>query len=331
MQARDAIPEQPVPVRVPLPRHHLAERPPADELALALQFARAEKSPASRRAYRSDFTLFAQWCEPRGLSPLPASTASIAAFIAWEANRGSKASTIARRLAGIRHAHCLAGYESPTHAEMVRATLRGIRRTLGTRPIRKDPLSAENICAMVELAPTNLAGRRDRALLLLGFSAALRRSELVALDVEDMIPTPAGLRLRIRSSKTDQEQQGTVVAVARGEKVCPVAALEQWLSAAGISSGPVFRSVKKGGHVSKVRLSDCSVANIIKHYAAQAGLDPACVSGHSLRSGFLTSAANRGASIFKMMEVSRHRSVDTLTGYVRDADFFRDHAGHGLL
>jgi integrase len=133
----------------------------------------------------------------------------------------------------------------------------------------------------------------------------------------------------IRRSKTDQE--GAVVAVCRGSIACPVATMKDWLATAGLTEGPVFRRVNKGGRLLPDRLKAHSVALIVKAYAARLGLDPGAFSGHSLRSGFLTSAAARGASLFKMMDVSRHRSVDTLRAYVRDADAFRDHAGAGLL
>jgi integrase len=214
---------------------------------------------------------------------------------------------------------------------MVRATLRGIRRTIGSALNRKAPLTADQLRTMVAAAPDNLVGLRDRALLLVGFGAALRRSELVDLDVADLKQSKAGLRLRIRGSKTDQERQGTTVAIAPGSAICPIAALNEWLAAAGIRHGPVFRPVFKGDRVADARLSDRAVAEIVKIYAKRIGLDPASFSGHSLRSGFLTAAAQHRASIFKMMDVSRHRSLDTLIGYVRDAEFFRDHAGTGLL
>jgi site-specific recombinase XerD len=177
----------------------------------------------------------------------------------------------------------------------------------------------------------NLAGLRDRALLLLGFAGAFRRSELVALDVADVEETEAGLRLTIRCSKTDQEGQGVTIAIARGDVACPVKALREWLGAAGIEAGPLFRPINKAGRVARSRLTDRSVANIVKAYAERAGFDASTYSGHSLRSGSLTSAAAKGASIFKMMDVSRHRSVETLRGYVRDAELFKDHAGAGLL
>jgi integrase len=180
-------------------------------------------------------------------------------------------------------------------------------------------------------ARADIAGKRDRAILLLGFALAARRSELVALDVSDIEECPEGLRARIRKSKTDQEGAGATIAVCRGSIACPVAAIKEWLAAAGFLEGPVFRSVRKGGHVTNKRLSAQSVNKIVKEHAGKLGLDASTFGAHSLRAGFLTSAAAKGASVFKMMDVSRHRSVDTLRGYVRDANAFRDHAGAGLL
>jgi integrase len=184
---------------------------------------------------------------------------------------------------------------------------------------------------MAPVATTRLGDLRDRALLLLGFAGAFRRSELVALDREDIEETNDGLRVTIRRGKTDQEGKGAIIAIIRGAVACPAAAYKAWIDAAKISTGPVFRPIAKGERLVQTRLTDRSVAKIVKAHAARVGLDPAVFSGHSLRSGFLTSAAARGASIFKMMDVSRHKSVDTLRGYVREADLFRDHAGSGLL
>ena len=193
------------------------------------------------------------------------------------------------------------------------------------------PAVADKVRAMVALAPESLAGLRDRALLLLGFAGAFRRSELVALDVADITETKSGLLVTIRRSKTDQEGEGATIAIARGDVACPARALLEWLDAAGIKAGPIFRPINKACTVAAERLTDRSVANIVKAYAARAGFDVSTFSGHSLRAGFLTSAAAKGASIFKMMDVSRHKSVDTLRGYVRDAELFKDHADAGLL
>jgi site-specific recombinase XerD len=303
---------------------------PAAEAERARSFANAEKAAATRRAYGTDFMLFRTWCEERQLDAVPASPATVAAFLAHEANRNVKASTIGRRTAAIRYAHKVAGLATPTDDELVKATVRGIRRTLGTAKTKKAPATAERLLAMAANTGLGLKGLRDRALLLLGFAGALRRSELVALNLEDIEETPDGMKITIRHSKTDQEGAGQRIAIPLGKIACPIIALKEWIAAAGIQTGAIFRSVNRHGKVGE-RLTDQSVSDIVKEHAARLRLDPDQFAGHSLRAGFLTSAASRGASIFKMMDVSRHRSVDTLRGYVRDAELFKDHAGAGLL
>ena len=294
-------------------------------------FARAEKATSTKRDYRSDFAIFEAWATGQGASALPAAPETVAAFIAAEADRGAKASTIGRRLAAIRYAHKLAGLPLPTDDERVRATARGIRRSIGTAKTKKAPATNDRLLAMVAPHGRSLAKLRDRALLLIGFAGAFRRSELVALDLADIEETSEGLRITIRQSKTDQEAEGQTIAIVRGSVACPVEALKAWLAAAGITGGPLFRPINKADRVSPERLTAQSVALIVKAHCERAGLDPAQFAGHSLRAGFLTSAAKRGANLFKMMDVSRHRSVDTLRGYVRDAEIFKDHAGAGLL
>jgi integrase len=209
--------------------------------------------------------------------------------------------------------------------------MRGIRRMLGAARRKKAPATSDRIIAMAPLAGGSLRDIRDRALLLLGFAGAFRRSELVAIDVGHVTETADGLLILIPRSKTDQEGEGEAVGIVPGQIACPVAAYRSWINAAGITAGPVFRPIDMGGTVASGRLTARSVANIVKAAATRVGLDAAIFSGHSLRAGFLTSAAARGASIFKMMDQSRHKSVDTLRGYVREAEIFKGHAGAGLL
>jgi site-specific recombinase XerD len=302
------------------------------ETDAAHDFALAEKSAATRRAYRSDFATFTNWCRTRNAEPMPASPETVAAFLASQATGGARASTISRKAAAIRYAHRLAGHALPTDTEAVKIVMRGIRRTIGTAPDQKAAATADRIADMIAGIPVDtLAGKRDRALLLLGFAGAFRRSELVALTVADLIEVEGGLRVAIRRSKTDQEGEGQEIAIPAGGKLRPVEAVRAWLDAAGIVEGPVFRPIAKGGRLLTGALTAQSVALVIKAHAKRAGLDPAEYAGHSLRAGFLTTAVEHGANVFKMMEVSRHRSVDTLRGYVRRADLFRDHAGAGFL
>src|SRR6201984_2880398 len=177
----------------------------AADFAAAVDLAKAEKAQSTRKAYGTDFRLFKAWCEAKGVSSLPASPETVAAFLAAETGNGTKPSTLARRVAAIRYAHKLAHLDTPTDSEAVKATLRGIRRTVGTAKARKAPAVADKVRAMVALAPESLAGLRDRALLLLGFAGAFRRSELVAVDVADVAETKPGLLVTIRRSKTDQD------------------------------------------------------------------------------------------------------------------------------
>jgi site-specific recombinase XerD len=302
-----------------------------DEAAATMAFQKNEKAAATRRAYASDFRAFVVWCDARGLEPLPATPTVVATFLAAQATAGIKAATLARRAAAIRHAHALKGLEPPTHSEIVKTTMRGIRRAIGTRPEQKAAATAERVALMISLIPDTLGGLRDRALILLGFAGAFRRSELVALTVADLVETPEGYRVTIRHSKTDQEGAGQEVAIPRGARLRAVEAIQVWLAAAGITDGPLFRPVAKGGRVLPQALTAESVANIVKARARRAGFDAATFAGHSLRAGFLTSAAEHGASVFRMMEVSRHKSVDVLRGYVRRAELFKEHAGAGFL
>jgi site-specific recombinase XerD len=176
-----------------------------------------------------------------------------------------------------------------------------------------------------------MIGLRDHALLALGFAGAFRRSELVALRVEDLTECPDGYQVLIRRSKTDQTGEGHEIVIPRGLRIRPVETVQTWLQAAGVSEGLLLRAVHRSGQVRPWGLRGPDVALIVKQRAAQAGLDPAEFSGHSLRAGFVTSAAETGASILKIQEVSRHKSVDVLSSYVRRVDMFKDHAGAGFL
>ena len=255
---------------------------PAADIEKAADLARQEKAKATQRAYGIDFEIFRTWCASRGVSALPATAESVAAFLACEVERGIRSSTIGRRVAAIRYAHKLAGHAVPTDDERVKATVRGIRRSVGTAARKKAPATAERVIAMAVGTGTGLKGLRDRALLLLGFAGAFRRSELVALDCEDIEECETGLRITIRRGKTDQEGHGATIGIVPGSVACPMTAVRAWRDAAGIATGPLFRSIRKGSKVG-ARLTDQSVADIVKKHAARVGLDPALFAGHSLR------------------------------------------------
>jgi len=304
---------------------------PQVEVAAARAFISRQIAPATLRAYRTDARLFSEWCSSRGVLPLPASTAVVATYLSSMATDGAKFSTINRRMAAIRFLHESADLESPTCSRTVRAAIAGIRRTIGTMQVKKAPATSALIIEMARLCPPTLAGMRNKAILLIGFGGAFRRSEVVALRVEDIIEVEGGLRVMIRRSKTDQDGAGQEIAIARGAAYCPVRALKTWLAAAGITAGPVFRKVTQGNRVLDNALTDRAVALLIKACAKRAGLESNDFSGHSLRAGAITSAAERGAALLKMAELSRHKSLDVLRGYVRSAELFDDHALSGML
>ena len=301
-----------------------------DALASVRDYIAAEKAPNTRRSYASDLADFRAWCEASGQAWLPAEPLTVAQYLASLADRGMKAATIARRATAISAQHRSFGHPSPTHTEGVRAVLRGIRRKLGTAQKRKAPAKATAIGAMIAAIPDNLQGKRDVALLLIGFAAALRRSELVALNAEDVELAPEGVRLYIRRSKTDQAGEGYMFSVPRGTKLQPMRALEAWLTASGIREGALFRGVR-GDRVLAGRLCDHQVARTIKKRARLAGLDPLVFSGHSLRTGFVTSALESGADMLSVMDVTRHKTVTQLKVYDRRARGFTSHAGKKFL
>nr|WP_253374294.1 MULTISPECIES: site-specific integrase [Methylorubrum] len=314
------------------------ENLPAEAAAIVRAYQRASKADATVKAYKSDAAVFQAWCARYGFRSLPASAEAVAAFLVAEAEAGRSAATIGRRRAAIRYAHKLAGLPDPTDDEGVRTAAQGIRRRVGVAPKRKAAATAEIVAAMLMRIPDTLTGKRDRALLALGFAGAFRRSELVALDVADLTEHADGLRVRVRRSKTDQEGQGVEKAIPHGRFIRPVALVREWLDAAGISEGPVFRPVSRSGRVRAVanlatppRLTTQAVADVIKRHLEAAGLDPTLFGAHSLRAGFITTAAERGADLARIMDVSGHRDPRTVVGYIRRANAFKDHAGGGFL
>jgi integrase len=308
-----------------------AERLAPAEIAAALRFAEAAKAAHTRRAYASDWADFCRWAETRGAAPLPCPPGLLCGYLAALAEAGRSAATITRRAAAVAHMHRAAGFDSPTTSPAVREVLRGIRHTLGTAPASKTPATADLIARMLATCPDTLIGRRDQALIAFGFAGAFRRSELLALEMADLTAVDDGLRVTIRRSKTDPDAEGQEIAIPGGYHLRPVETLQAWLVAAAITEGPLFRPVSKAGRIGLTPLSADGFVRALKRRAAAAGLDPAGLAGHSLRSGFLTSAAEAGADVLKMAEVSRHRSMDTLRRYVRRGNLFKGHAGGSFL
>jgi integrase len=243
------------------------------------------------------------------------------------ADDGYKASTINRRTSSIARAHRLAGFPTPLSG-IARETISGIRRTLGIAQAQATPITLSNLKAMIKGLPNDIRGARDQALLLVGFAGALRRSELVGLDVADVTLTDDGTLLTLRRSKTDQEGEGRQVGIPYGSRreTCPVRSLQHWIEISKVDEGPIFRPIGKNGRVGTTRLSDRSVALVIQRSAKRAELDPRSFSGHSLRAGLATSAAAAGVSEHDIARTTGHRSVAVLRRYVRTATVFERNA-----
>jgi len=299
--------------------------PPENALAPLIQqardYAREAVPDNTRHAYRADWKGFTTWCEEAQLTALPATTDTVVLYLTALAAT-HRVSSLRRKLASISSAHQLSGHESPTRHASIRLCLRGIARRqaeVGQKERRADPLLLEDILGMIRCADDSLQGKRDTSLLLLGFAGGFRRSELVALQLSDLTWSKEGIIIHLRRSKTDQTGNGQEKAIPHGSSPsrCPVPAMRVWLEAADISEGPVFRRVRKGGLVMKAALSAQSVSLIIRKYAARAGIPGSRLSGHSLRSGFVTAALLGGASYPQIQKQTGHRSLVTVTRYER--------------
>ncbi len=302
-------------------------------LGHARDFAATARSPRTRLAYSSDWKQFATWCVDHGVPALPADPAVVAAFIVWLAEQGRKPSTVDRKLVALSQMHKMSGHTSPTSSPQVREVLKGLRRRLGVAPKQKQPVLVEQLKEMVLALPDSLSGKRDRALLLVGFAGGFRRSELTGIQAHELEFVKEGVVVTLVRSKTDQLGEGRQVPIPIGKsrKLCPVLALRAWLDAARIDRGPVFRAVGRYGRIAKQPLSGRSVARIIKRAARAAGYDSSNFAGHSLRAGFATAAAAAGKSERAIMKTTGHKTERMVRKYIRGGSLFIDNAADGLL
>jgi site-specific recombinase XerD len=301
----------------------------------ARDYVVAAKAPNTVRAYRADWSDFAAWCGQHRLEPLPAAPETVTLYLTALAGQ-KKAATLQRRLSAISQAHQAAGLEPPTKAAAVRTVWAGIRRTHGTAQQGKAPVVVAELRRMVDALPSSTLGVRDRALLLLGFAGAFRRSELVGLDVADVRPTADGLVVTLRRSKTDQEGAGREVGIPYGSTpaTCPVRAVRAWLEvhahranlAFGTVALPLFHRVDRHGRQLPGRLSDRAVARVVQRTARAAGLDAATYAGHSLRAGLATSAAAADVPERVIAQQTGHKSMTVLRRYIRSGSLFRENA-----
>ena len=289
-------------------------------------FVQASLSANTQRAYLSDLAQF-EGCG----GTVPASPEMVASYIASQASALSVA-TLQRRLASISKAHTARRLPNPVSAELVRATMRGIRRTNSKAVKEAQPLLRDDLLAVLDRIGDTIRDARDRALLLIGFAGGFRRSELVGLDTTDIASVRQGIVITLRRSKTDQLGVGRQLGIPFGRaRHCPVRALEEWLASSKIETGPIFRPVSQSGIVAAGRLSGEAVALIVKERVAVVGIDPVRFSGHSLRAGFATSAVMAGVSTGKIRAQTGHASDAMLSRYVRDGELFIGNAIGALL
>ncbi len=301
-------------------------------VARAQEYARSSQAASTRRAYASDLRDFDAFCAARGVSSFPAEAQTIALYVAASADR-VKVSTIRRRLAAISVRHRRAGLESPCAHRIVRDVVSGIARAKGTAPRRVDAITLDVMQPLLlAVRGDDVAAKRDRSIVLLGFACALRRSELAALQLEDLRFSKRGLLVRIARSKTDQEGQGVELAVpfVENHALCAVRAVRAWIDAVGITEGPLFRSLTPHRRVQDAPIAGRDVANLVQTLARRARLD-GDFSGHSLRSGFVTSAVQAHVSVDNIMRTTRHRSLAVLQSYIRRSDVFESPALSSII
>jgi site-specific recombinase XerD len=298
----------------------------------AQEFVAASKSAATKLAYRADWSSFVNWCSQHDLCFLPAESKTVALWITELAQRGRATSSIARALTSICQAHKFFKLPPPTAAAEVTEVFKGIKRTNGTAQSKAKPLVWSDLCKVIDRIPPSFIGRRDRALLAVGWAAALRRSEITALNVEDVDFVPEGMVVTVRKSKTDQESEGYKIGIPLGKdkRHCPTTLLKHWIDLSCIKRGPLFFAIGFKGqyfHINvehKQRLSDRMINKIIQRSVEGAKFSPRGFSGHSLRAGFITTAASKGTPEYTIQIHTRHRSTKVLRGYIRQGSLFSE-------
>lgn len=290
--------------------------------AKAREYIGNSKSASTLRVYAAHWRTFAVFCDRHNVQALPASASTVCAFIVEQAEH-HRAATLTAKLSAIAYQHRIGKQPNPCDTAEVKEMLAGIRRTIGTAPRRKKAITPAILRKMLAALPEGLRGRRDRAILLVGWASAMRRSELASMKVEDVTFTDYGARILIPKSKTDQEGEGQYVQLERGDPstssgdLCPVSALREWLSAAGIQSGFVFRSIDLFTGAMNGGITGRQIARIVKDAAERVGESAHEFAGHSMRSGFVTSAIAAGAAELDICEQTRHTSVKMLKVYSR--------------
>ena len=293
---------------------------------------KSSKANNTVRAYKSDFNDFGLFCAKNGFKSLPTEPKIISLYLTYLSTKNIKMSTLKRRLVSISVIHRLKGHYIDTKHPSIIENIMGIKRRKGSIQKGKKPILINNLKTIINVIDVynkeEIKRLRDRSIILIGFSGGFRRNEIVSIDYDDLDFVQEGLKMNVRRSKTDQFGEGFVKALPyfNNQLYCPVVSLKDWLNISKIASGPVFRRFNKGSSLSEKRLTDQSVALLIKEYLNLAGIDSKNYSGHSLRSGFATSAAESGAEERNIMAMTGHKSTEMVRRYIKEANLFKNNA-----
>ena len=300
-----------------------------EETLLNLKNSKAENTI---RAYKSDFNDYGLFCAKNGFKSLPSEPRIVSLYLTQLSTKNVKMSTLKRRLVSIGVIHRLKGHYLDTKHPSIIENIMGIKRRKGSVQKGKKPLLINHLKEIINVIDNKkieeIKKSRDRSIILIGFSGGFRRNEIVSLNHEDLDFVPEGLKITLRRSKTDQFGEGFLKGLPYfdNQKYCPVITVQNWLNLSKINSGPLFRRFTKGSKLSEKRLTDQSVALILKEYLSLAGIDNKNFSGHSLRSGFATSAAVSGAEERSIMAMTGHKSTEMVRRYIKDANLFKNNA-----
>ena len=284
------------------------------------------------RAYKSDFNDFGLFCAQNGFKSLPSEPKIVALYLTYLSTKNAKMSTLKRRLVSIGVIHKLKGHYLDTKHPSIIENIMGIKRRKGSIQNGKKPLLISSLKIIINVIDQQNKEKikilRDRSIILIGFSGGFRRNEIVSLNYDDLDFVPEGLKIKIKRSKTDQFGEGSIKALPYfdNSQYCPVVSLKNWIDIARINSGALFRRFTKGSNLSEKRLTDQTVALLIKEYLQLAGIDNKNYSGHSLRSGFATSAAESGAEERSIMAMTGHKSSEMVRRYIKEANLFKNNA-----
>jgi site-specific recombinase XerD len=296
-----------------------------------LENLKSSKAKNTLRAYKSDFKDFEVFCVRHGLSSLPTEPKIISLYLTY-LSKTSKVSTLRRRLVSISMVHKLKGHYLDTKHPIIVENLMGIRRVKGSIQRGKKPILINHLKLIInsinEKHSNETKKLRDKAIILIGFGGGFRRTELISIDYEDLEFVPEGLKIIVRKSKTDQFGEGMIKGLPyfNDKNYCPVINLRKWLENSNIKSGPIFRRFSKGSNLTNNRLTDQSIVLLIKEYLTLAGIDSKNFSGHSLRSGFATVAADSGADERSIMAMTGHKTTQMVRRYIREANLFKNNA-----